>query len=103
VTGLPFRFGAWGTSSKNPVGPSIDRIDSNKGYTAANCRLVLTCVNMALNDWGLKVFDMIALAYVAKKYGPAEKTKPIGERTKRRMLAAVAARYQRQGAEGEKC
>jgi hypothetical protein len=30
--------------------PSIDRIDSSKGYTPDNCRVVLWIINQAKND-----------------------------------------------------
>lgn len=39
-----------GHNQKNAMGPSIDRLDSNKGYTKDNCRLVLWCVNRALGE-----------------------------------------------------
>ena len=42
VTNLPFSFG---TQSHYPFAPSVDRIDSNKGYTQDNCRFVLFAVN----------------------------------------------------------
>lgn len=61
VTGLPFDFGKpkCGTR-RNPFCPSIDQIDAGKGYTVENCRVVLVAVNLALCDWGLDQFLMIA-------------------------------------------
>lgn len=38
----------------NPYSPSLDRIDSSKNYTEDNTRLILTCVNIAINEWGLE-------------------------------------------------
>lgn len=35
----------------NPYAPSIDRIDSDVGYTVDNVRVVLNCVNQMLNCW----------------------------------------------------
>lgn len=37
---------------KRPFAPSIDRIDSKKGYSLENCRLVCVIVNLAMNEWG---------------------------------------------------
>jgi hypothetical protein len=42
VSGLPFVFG---TQTHFPFSPSIDRIDSTKGYTQGNCRFVLFAIN----------------------------------------------------------
>jgi len=42
VSGLPFVFG---TQSHFPFSPSIDRVESTKGYTQDNCRFVLFAIN----------------------------------------------------------
>jgi hypothetical protein len=44
----------------NPLTPSIDRIDSSKGYTKDNCRVVLAAVNMGIGEWGLEMYLKIA-------------------------------------------
>jgi len=51
VSGLPFELGSFGR--KHPYAPSLDRIDSTKGYTPDNCRVVLWAVNAGLMEWGL--------------------------------------------------
>jgi hypothetical protein len=50
VTGLSFDFSPAKDTFKNPYAPSLDRIDSKKGYTKENCRVVLTSVNDALGE-----------------------------------------------------
>lgn len=45
LTGLPFTIGHRGKPGAGFFSPSIDKIESNKGYTPANCRFVLHCVN----------------------------------------------------------
>lgn len=50
VSGQPFTLEV--ISGKRPYAPSIDRIDSSKGYTADNCRIVCVAVNYAMNVWG---------------------------------------------------
>ena len=45
---------------RRPFAPSLDRIDSTKGYNAENCRLVCVIVNLAMNEWGAE--DLIKLA-----------------------------------------
>lgn len=57
LSGIPFRYLT--TTKRNiwrPYAPSIDRVDSTKGYIADNCRLVCACVNAALGAWGDDVF-----------------------------------------------
>jgi len=49
--------------------PSIDRIDSSKGYTEDNCRVILYCLNMAFADWGEDVFRGAVLAWLRKNPG----------------------------------
>lgn len=50
-----------GRGKKNPLAPSVDRIDCSRGYTMDNCRVVTTIFNMARNDFGDE-----ALARMAK-------------------------------------
>jgi hypothetical protein len=50
-----------------PYAPSLDKIDSSKGYTRDNVRLVLVIVNLALNRFGDKVFEEISTAFLKKK------------------------------------
>lgn len=37
---------------RQPFQPSIDRIDSTKGYVLDNCRLICVAANLAINSWG---------------------------------------------------
>lgn len=65
LTGIEFDFTMPDESWKNnPYSPSIDRIDSSKGYSLENIRLVLTCVNLALNEWGKNVLDKWVGGYI---------------------------------------
>lgn len=52
---------------RRPYVVSIDRIDSAKGYEAKNIRLVVSAVNLAMNEWGLEIFDRIAREYVKRE------------------------------------
>ena len=51
LTGLPFDFTPSKNSFRNLYSPSLDRIDSNKGYTKNNVRSVLSSVNCALGEY----------------------------------------------------
>lgn len=51
---------------RRPYAPSIDRIDSREGYSAANCRLVVVAMNLAMNEWGHEVFSKIASGYLRR-------------------------------------
>ena len=60
LTGLPFDLSTPQNTKNNPYSPSLDRIDSkNKNYTPENTRVVLSAVNMALNEFGLEVMKPI--------------------------------------------
>jgi hypothetical protein len=58
ISGLPFGEG--------PYAPSIDRIDSNLGYTLENSRLVLHAENLFKNQWSDAVIVTIAKAIARK-------------------------------------
>jgi len=51
LTGLPFDFIPSKNSFRNLYSPSLDRIDSSKGYTKDNVRIVLSSVNCALGEY----------------------------------------------------
>ena len=59
LTRLPFDFYPTKNTSKNPYAPSLDRIDSQKGYTKENCRVILSAVNDALGEY--KDEDMLPI------------------------------------------
>ncbi len=59
LTALPWCFDDRPGSFKRPFIPSIDRIDSKKGYTFSNVRLVCAAVNLARHQWDDGVFELI--------------------------------------------
>ena len=63
--------------SRRPFAPSLDRIDSSKGYTKKNTRLVCCAVNYAMSDWGLDVFLRVARGALGIEQ---EKTKSYGNK-----------------------
>jgi hypothetical protein len=64
LTGLSFDFTPMGKRTRNPYAPSIDRIDSSKGYTPDNVRIVLVAVNDCLNQYGEETILPILQALV---------------------------------------
>lgn len=69
VTLLPFDL-EWRKKSgaaRNAFAPSLDRIDNSLGYSRENCRIVLSAVNYAMNEWGLETY--IAIADAASRHG----------------------------------
>lgn len=50
ITGIEFSFDK---SKPNPKFPSIDRIDSNKGYVLSNMWIVCTAINLSKSKYGL--------------------------------------------------
>jgi hypothetical protein len=54
------------TYDRRPFIPSIDRIDSTKGYTADNIRIVCCITNMAMMTWGEQPLFTLAKHLMAK-------------------------------------
>lgn len=70
VTSLPFN---WDSRRRDGAmngafSPSIDRRDITKGYTPANCRVVVWALNCALGQWGDEVFTVVAKAYAESEW-----------------------------------
>lgn len=61
ITGIEFDF-EWAGGNRRPWTPSIDRIDSDSGYSLENCRLVCAMVNVAINEWGIEAFERLVMA-----------------------------------------
>lgn len=64
ITGLEFDMVRTGSGCRNPMSPSIDRVKAGGDYTQDNCRVILTGLNFALNEWGEKTYREIAEAYL---------------------------------------
>ena len=52
------------SGNRNPFRPSLDKIDSNGGYTKDNVRIILWGLNFALSDFGLDVYLKMAKAVI---------------------------------------
>ena len=65
LSGIPMTFES--LNGRRPHSASIDRIDSDLGYTEINCRLVCVIVNLSLLNWGDATFISMCKA-VAKKH-----------------------------------
>ena len=79
LTNLPFDLNPQKKHKQNPHAPSLDRINSSKGYTKQNTRVVLSAVNTALNEYGEKIMLPILEAMVKgiKKNVKKKSTTPI--------------------------
>lgn len=74
-------------NQRRPYFPSMDRIDSTKGYEIGNVRLVCVAINLAMNSWGEDVLFGIAVGVLGdalplferkSKYAPRFKNKHLG-------------------------
>jgi hypothetical protein len=63
LSGIEFEFKC-SSGKKRPFAPSLDRIDSSKGYAVENCRLICVIANYALNQWG----DVPLIRFVEKMH-----------------------------------
>ena len=66
VTGIAFSDRRVNGSRVVPFMPSIDRIDSSRGYEWGNCRVVCLAVNLAMRDWGTEAMIRIAKALLLR-------------------------------------
>lgn len=64
LTGLP--FSKYGVTPFRPMLASIDRIDSSRGYTKENSRVICYALNSAFNEWGQIAFEPIAKAWLLR-------------------------------------
>lgn len=68
LTGLRFSTDREDAANR-PFAHSIDRIDSSKGYTRGNVRIVCAGINVAMMHWGEALFAKLAVGYVFHQYG----------------------------------
>jgi hypothetical protein len=68
LTGLRFSTDRDDVANR-PFAHSIDRIDSTKGYTRGNIRIVCAGINIAMMHWGEALFAKLAVGYVFHQYG----------------------------------
>lgn len=65
LTGIIFNL----ADVRHPYSPSIDRIDSSKGYTKDNCRIIVTIANYAKNEWNDEILYEFANNLINSKSG----------------------------------
>jgi hypothetical protein len=59
LTGISFVSKIGSTKDRAFYAPSVDRIDSTRGYTTDNIRIVLAGLNIMMNRWGAeKILEM---------------------------------------------
>jgi hypothetical protein len=86
LTSIPFDFDRTGRREKlrrKPFRPSVDRIEPSLGYVAGNVRVVCAAVNMALNEWGEDVLEIVAIAFLEKRKAHGNMDNTIGQLVRR--------------------
>ena len=63
VSGIPLSFSE--TTKAGPASPTIDRIDSSKGYVPGNCRLIASVFNNLFGSWGEERAIGFVIRYLA--------------------------------------
>jgi hypothetical protein len=61
LTGVAFSYDKNTNYYSNPKCPSIDRIDSSKGYYKDNVQIVLNWINRAKNEYSMQDFSEMLL------------------------------------------
>lgn len=74
ISRLFFDTNGYETCHAHPFAMSIDRIDSNGGYTKSNVRLVCFIVNVSLGQWGLAAVERMAVAIASERRRKLEKS-----------------------------
>ncbi len=64
LTDIVFDFSSDKRFKSRPFAPSLDRIDTKKGYTLDNIQMVCVIVNRAKNEYSQELFDKICEARV---------------------------------------
>lgn len=68
VTGIEFVFEAG--KGTNPYSPTIDRIDSSRGYVRGNVQVVIHMYNACKNEWSEEAVLEFARRLVERATGP---------------------------------
>jgi hypothetical protein len=66
ISGVPFEVRRFTPGKKDPLRPSLDRIEAGGGYVRGNVRLVCLAVNFFMGDWGEGLLHRIAHGIVSK-------------------------------------
>ena len=66
ITGVLFQYEKTYTAYHNALAPSIDRIDSQRGYYLDNVQIILSCLNRFKNDMPNEEFLELWSVLVAK-------------------------------------
>lgn len=75
LTGLAFDLLNLQGFRRRPFAPSLDRIDSRRGYIDGNCRLILAVLNLALNEFGEEIFAKVAVGFLRSRASRARNIK----------------------------
>lgn len=67
VTRVKFEYGPPVDGARRPWSPSLDRIESSRGYVPGNVRFVCVAANLAMNTWGEKVLHRMAESLIASR------------------------------------
>lgn len=66
ASNLPFSFDSSGFKHQNPLSPTVDRIDPDRGYTKDNSQVVVCMLNLAKGSWGFGAVVALAHALVRR-------------------------------------
>lgn len=91
LTRIPFNL----DGGKTWDSPSLDRIDSSKGYTPDNVRVVLYCLNVMANIWGEnKIIEMAEAIMAARRSRSADLQDRLESALKRRLNTQISPEYE---------
>lgn len=95
VSGIPLSRRIAPSSSPDPWGASIDRIEGRHGYIKDNVRVVCLAANLAMNRWGFDVLLRLANAVARNAGSPLHEQRLTQNPSQPNLISAQVIDFER--------